>query len=160
MRQQLAIIFGFIQRTVLHIPYKDTQCGFKMFTAEAAERFFPQTQYECAYFDAELLYVAHKQRARIGELGVTWRHDNETRLPIGTKRTIELVKKLFTIPRIHRHDRVSADTLNRASADTLNRASADTLNRASADKRDRAKSDRHEHANSDSPDGAGIGCIE
>ena len=83
IRQQLAQVFGQLQHVVLGIPFMDTQCGFKMFTAKAAMRLFTKLHYECSYFDAELLYIAHKSDARIGESGIVWRHDDETRLPIG-----------------------------------------------------------------------------
>ncbi len=110
LRQQLAFLFSFIQRLVLQIPYKDTQCGFKMFTAEAVQRYFPSVEYECAYFDAELLYIAHKQHARIGEFGVRWRHDQETRLPIGMRRSLALVKKLLSVKSIHNQKAIVKET--------------------------------------------------
>jgi glycosyltransferase involved in cell wall biosynthesis len=101
IRQQLGIAFGVVQRLLLAIPFKDTQCGFKMFTAQATERYFPQVKYECAYFDAELLYIAHNAGAKIGEHPVRWKHDNETRLPIGANRTAKLLKKLWLIKSLH-----------------------------------------------------------
>lgn len=100
-RQLMGIGFGVLQRLLLAIPFKDTQCGFKMFTAQAVERYFPQVKYECAYFDAELLYVAYNANAKIGEHPVKWKHDNETRLPIGMNRTLELLKKLWMIRFLH-----------------------------------------------------------
>ncbi|HEY9717131.1 MAG TPA: dolichyl-phosphate beta-glucosyltransferase [Trichormus sp.] len=96
-RQQLAQLFGFLQWLVLRLPIRDTQCGFKLFNAQAAEKFFPLITYDCAYFDAELLYIAHHMGAKIAELPVTWSHDNETRLPIGVRRSVELFRKLFAI---------------------------------------------------------------
>lgn len=103
VRQQLAIAFGYLQRVVLQLPYLDTQCGFKLFTELAANHYFPLLTFDCAYFDAELLYIAHRSGSVIREVPVTWRHDQETRLPIGTKRTIEIVRKLFSIRAIHRN---------------------------------------------------------
>lgn len=101
-RRQLALLFGQLQYLILRLPYPDTQCGFKLFTAAAAQRYFPMVTYDCAYFDAELLYVAHKDGAKIMQLPVDWQHDNETRLPIGLKRSIELFVKMWKIPRLHR----------------------------------------------------------
>ncbi len=101
IRQQLAVLFGVIQYQILRMPYRDTQCGFKLFTADCAEFLFPMMQYECAYFDAELIYIAHQLGLRIGEVGVTWRHDNETRLPIGISRAFDLLQKLIGIRSKH-----------------------------------------------------------
>lgn len=100
-RQQLAQLFGFLQWLVLRLPFRDTQCGFKLFTATAAESYFPQVVYDCAYFDAELLYLAHKSGAKIKQVPVTWQHDGETRLPIGLRRSIDLFGKLLRIRQLH-----------------------------------------------------------
>jgi glycosyltransferase involved in cell wall biosynthesis len=67
--------FGWLQRLVLGFPYHDTQCGFKLFTKEAAEYLFPQLQYNCSYFDAELMYIAYRSDMKVKEMPVTWRHD-------------------------------------------------------------------------------------
>ena len=102
-REFVAKTFGLIQRIILNLPILDTQCGFKLFKKSAAEKLFPMTTFDCAYFDAELLYIAYHLKMHIGEIGVRWKHDGETRLPIGVKRTLEIIKKLFIIQRIHRY---------------------------------------------------------
>lgn len=93
--------FGVLQRFVLDLPFVDTQCGFKLFTEEAAEILFQKVTFNCAYFDAELLYLAYHNNMKIGEIGVRWRHDGETRLPIGLKRTYDILRKLFIIRPLH-----------------------------------------------------------
>jgi len=102
IRELAAKIFGVIQRVILRLPFIDTQCGFKLFTKESAEILFPLITFSCAYFDAELLYIAYHSKMNIGEIGVRWKHDGETRLPIGIIRILDLVKKLFMIKRLHR----------------------------------------------------------
>jgi dolichyl-phosphate beta-glucosyltransferase len=104
LRYRLAIIFRYIQKLVLGLPYWDTQCGFKLFTAKAAEDLFPRTTLDCAFFDAELLYMAHKAKYKVFEHPVSWHHDPDTRLPIGFRRSIELLKLLFVIKRTHVND--------------------------------------------------------
>lgn len=101
-REKIAKLFGLIQRTVLKLPIMDTQCGFKLFNDTDAEHLFNQIKFDCAYFDAELLYLAYKSGYKIDEVGVKWKHDEETRLPIGIKRSIDLWKKLFMIKKIHK----------------------------------------------------------
>ncbi len=100
-RHHLAIVFRFLQKGVLRLPHWDTQCGFKLFTAAAAENLFPRLTYECGFFDTELLYIAHKLNMRVLELPITWRHDPDTRMPIGLRRSVELFIKLLMISRIH-----------------------------------------------------------
>ena len=100
LREIAAKTFGVIQRIILGLPILDTQCGFKLFTKEATEKIFPLTTFNCAYFDAELLYIAYKTKMQIGEIGVRWNHDGETRLPIGLKRTADIIHKLLRIKKI------------------------------------------------------------
>ncbi len=102
VRRSFAQAFGLMQKAVLGMPFVDTQCGFKLFSADAAETVIPFVTYDCAYFDAELLFVAHKLKRKVAEVGVEWHHDQETRLPIGLKRSIDLFRKLLMIRSIHK----------------------------------------------------------
>jgi dolichyl-phosphate beta-glucosyltransferase len=101
-RERLARFFGVIQRLILGIPYRDTQCGFKLFSQKTAEKLFNQITYDCSYFDAEMIYIAHKLKIPIIEIPVKWKHDMETRMPIGIYRSIDLLIKLFKIKKIHK----------------------------------------------------------
>jgi hypothetical protein len=101
VRELAGKLFGSVQRVVTGLPFADTQCGFKLFTREAAEALFPVISFNCAYFDAELLYVALQRGMQVGEIGVRWSHDGATRLPIGIGRTVDLMKKLFLIKKRH-----------------------------------------------------------
>lgn len=96
-RETAGKLFGRIQMQILKIPFLDTQCGFKMFTQKAAEFLFQQVKYDCSYFDAELIYIAYRAGMKIKEMPVIWKHDGITRMPIGLKRTIDLIKKLFRL---------------------------------------------------------------
>lgn len=100
-RELAGKIFGVIQRKMLGLPFSDTQCGFKLFTRNTAMALFPKIRFHCATFDAELLYMAYHGGFLVGELGVSWSHDAETRLPIGAKRMIELFKQLFIMKQLH-----------------------------------------------------------
>lgn len=100
-REKIAQLFGLLQRLILSLPFKDTQCGFKLFSKNTAEKLFNQITYDCSYFDAELIYIAFKSKIPVIEVPVKWKHDMETRMPIGIKRSFDLVRKLFRIRRIH-----------------------------------------------------------
>jgi len=60
--------------------FRDTQCGFKCFTAEAAQKVFPLQRLERFSFDAELLYIAVKMGYLVKEMPVVWRDSSETKL--------------------------------------------------------------------------------
>lgn len=51
---------------------KDTQCGFKMFTREAAVQCFHNLHVERWAFDVELLYVAFRVGIPVSEVAVNW----------------------------------------------------------------------------------------
>jgi dolichyl-phosphate beta-glucosyltransferase len=59
---------------------EDTQCGFKMFTAEAAERIFPRTTLDGWAFDVEVLGLARVMQMRVVEVPIEWHHRGESQV--------------------------------------------------------------------------------
>jgi len=57
----------------------DTQCGFKFFTAPAAEKLFGRARIDGFMFDAEILILARRLGMRICEFPVQWRADPDSR---------------------------------------------------------------------------------
>lgn len=51
---------------------QDTQCGFKLFSRQAARMLFPTQHLRRWCFDVELLYLAQRQRIPIAEVPVNW----------------------------------------------------------------------------------------
>jgi len=94
--------FGVLQKIILGFPYYDTQCGYKLFTKKAAEFIFPELKYNCSYFDAEMMYVAYRAKMKVAEMPVVWRHDGVTSMPIGSSRTLDLIKKLLRLKGNHK----------------------------------------------------------
>jgi len=72
----------------------DTQCGFKAFTAEAAERIFRLTKVPGWGFDVEALAIAKKLGYPIKEIPVVWVNDPNSRVQAVTylKFLLETVK--------------------------------------------------------------------
>jgi dolichyl-phosphate beta-glucosyltransferase len=60
----------------------DTQCGFKFFQGPVARDLFSRQQIDGYMFDVEVLYLAHRSRYRIKEVGVRWRDDGDSRLDL------------------------------------------------------------------------------
>lgn len=56
----------------MNIPVRDTQCGFKMFTREAARRLHTAQTIQGFSFDLEILYLASKLGYKIAEIPVSW----------------------------------------------------------------------------------------
>jgi dolichyl-phosphate beta-glucosyltransferase len=59
-------------RNVLRIGVQDTQCGFKMYTREAARRLHTAQTLMGFSFDLEILYLASRFGYRIAEVPVAW----------------------------------------------------------------------------------------
>jgi dolichyl-phosphate beta-glucosyltransferase len=82
-REAMGRLFNVLVQGLLLPGLADTQCGFKLFTAEAAEAAFGGTRLDGFSFDVEALYVARRRGLRIAEVPVVWRNDAATRVGIG-----------------------------------------------------------------------------
>jgi dolichyl-phosphate beta-glucosyltransferase len=80
LRQFYGRIFNLSLRTILGLNFKDTQCGFKAFTRQAAQAIFPLQKIERWGFDPEVLYLARKLGFSIQEVPVLWSHREGTRI--------------------------------------------------------------------------------
>jgi glycosyltransferase involved in cell wall biosynthesis len=60
--------------------FEDTQCGFKMFHAPAAEDLFEVQTLSGIGFDIELLFVSVKRGYRVLEIPVNWYFSDESRM--------------------------------------------------------------------------------
>lgn len=94
-RQLFGRIFNAVLRVVLGLKFKDTQCGFKAVTREAAGYLFPLQRIERWGFDPELLYLAGRFRLRVREVPVEWSHREGTRIkPVrdGVRMFVEVLR--------------------------------------------------------------------
>jgi dolichyl-phosphate beta-glucosyltransferase len=72
MRRLVSAGLRWIVRNILSIGVRDTQCGFKLFTREAARHLANAQTINGFSFDLELLYLASKFGYRTKEVPVTW----------------------------------------------------------------------------------------
>lgn len=79
-RELAGIIFNKIVRTVLRLPFVDTQCGFKAFRRERCRVIFEQQTIERFGFDPELLYLARHHGLSTVEVPVRWAHSPATKV--------------------------------------------------------------------------------
>jgi dolichyl-phosphate beta-glucosyltransferase len=59
---------------------QDTQCGFKMFTAEAVQAIFPWTRIEGWAMDIEVLYIAKIRGLRVEEIPIEWHYRDRSQV--------------------------------------------------------------------------------
>jgi glycosyltransferase involved in cell wall biosynthesis len=79
----------------------DTQCGFKLFRAAAAEDLFRRQTLNGWSFDIEILYAARLRGYRILELGIPWHYRPESKV----NPFPDTLKMLADILRIRRNAR-------------------------------------------------------
>lgn len=79
-RQILGRIFNVALRLILGLNFADTQCGFKAFRRDAAQRVFSLQKIERWGFDPEILFLAKKMGLVVVEVPVVWAHSEGTRL--------------------------------------------------------------------------------
>jgi glycosyltransferase involved in cell wall biosynthesis len=72
--------FNLFLKIVLGLPFRDTQCGFKAFTRQAAEKIFPLQHIKRWGFDPEIIYIARKMKLKVVEVPVVWGHDERSTL--------------------------------------------------------------------------------
>ncbi len=79
-RQLFGRVFNGLNRIILGLQFKDTQCGFKAFTRRAALTILPLQRIERWGFDPEILFLARKFGFRVDEIAVRWGHAGGTRI--------------------------------------------------------------------------------
>jgi dolichyl-phosphate beta-glucosyltransferase len=79
-RQLFGRVFNGLNRIVLGLNFKDTQCGFKAFTRRAAQTILPLQRIERWGFEPEILFLARKFGFRVEEVAVRWGHSGGTRI--------------------------------------------------------------------------------
>jgi dolichyl-phosphate beta-glucosyltransferase len=75
---------------------KDTQCGFKLFSAEATAGIFPLQTMDGWSFDFELLHIARKQGYEIKEVAVDW-YDSDRSTLRASRAALKSLRDLFAI---------------------------------------------------------------
>jgi len=80
LREAMGRMNNLILRAIGLTDFKDTQCGFKAFTAEACDIVFPRQTIEGFGFDAELLFIASLHGLHIEEIPVRWENSPDSRV--------------------------------------------------------------------------------
>jgi dolichyl-phosphate beta-glucosyltransferase len=79
-RQFIGRVFNLLNRIILGLNFKDTQCGMKAFTRPTAHDIFPRQRIERWGFDPETLFIARKLGYKTVEIGVEWAHDDRSKI--------------------------------------------------------------------------------
>ena len=83
-REMVGRFFNLVMRAITGLPFRDTQCGFKLIEAAAARQVFPRQQLDGFGFDVEVLFIAQSLKYRCLEVAVRW--DNVEGTKVSTWR--------------------------------------------------------------------------
>lgn len=78
--------------------FEDTQCGFKCFTARAAQDIFSVQRFDGMSFDVEALFIALRRGYRVVEVPIDWYYRSESRVdpirePLRMLRDILIIRR-------------------------------------------------------------------
>jgi dolichyl-phosphate beta-glucosyltransferase len=81
-REIVGILLNRVMRVVTGLPFADTQCGFKLYTRDAARLIFPRQQLDGFTFDVENLFIARVLGIPATEVAVRWNNVEGTKVGI------------------------------------------------------------------------------
>jgi len=103
LREHMGQGFNLLMRGMVGLDMQDTQCGFKAFTAEAAEAIFKLQKLEGFSFDVEILFLAHKLGFSTAEIPVRWINEPNSKVRM-LLDPLQMFADLLRIRRLHRSD--------------------------------------------------------
>lgn len=97
-RHFMGRVFNFIVRSLIIPGIEDTQCGFKLFTAAAAQDIFPYQTINGWGFDPEVLYIANSRKLRVVEVPINWYYMTDSRVnPV--RDTVNMLREVLRVRR-------------------------------------------------------------
>lgn len=93
-RENVGRLFNLLVQALLLPGLHDTQCGFKLWSAQAAAEGFSRARLDGFSFDVEVLHLARRRGRSIAEVPVTWRNDAASRVTLlgGCAAFLDLVR--------------------------------------------------------------------
>lgn len=97
-RHLIGRIFNSMVRWTALPGLQDTQCGFKCFRGDVAERVFPLQTFPGMSFDVEVLFIARRMGYQIIEIPIPWYFDPDSRVRL-IDDSLRMAIDLLTIQR-------------------------------------------------------------
>ncbi len=94
-RKRIGRVFNILVQRLTGLPFRDTQCGFKLMRTETAIALHQQQLVKGFAADVELLMRARNQGLTIAEVPVTYIHDDDSKvkpLTAGPRMGLDLIK--------------------------------------------------------------------
>lgn len=91
-------LFNLAVRALFRLPFRDTQCGAKLFRATALRPLLPKLGNTGWLFDIELLFLLRAAGHRLVELPTTWQDVEGSRFSMGSN-LVPVLRDLFALRR-------------------------------------------------------------
>lgn len=101
-RKVIGRIFNLVVNTLTVPDVRDTQCGFKLFKSEVAQKLFSLQTLDGFAFDVELLYLAHRLGYTFKEVPVNWHSVAGSKVNVITD-SFRMFCEVLSLPLRHRH---------------------------------------------------------
>lgn len=98
LRERMGRLFNLVLHGLGLTPFADTQCGFKAFSARAAEICFKRQTLDRFTFDVEVLCIAQRHGLRIAEVPVKWINNPDSRVHV-VRDAIPTMRDILSIRR-------------------------------------------------------------
>jgi glycosyltransferase involved in cell wall biosynthesis len=82
LRESLGRCFNLFVRVATGLPFRDTQCGFKLVHRQSVLEFLPNLSVDGFAWDVELLLYARAYGTTTIEVPVTWEHKEDSRIKL------------------------------------------------------------------------------
>ena len=99
-RKHIGRMFNFLVRRLTGLPFRDTQCGFKLMSTATARTLLEHQIVGGYAFDVELLMRARGLGLRVSEVPVTYIHDHDSRvnpLTAAPRMALDLVRLAYRL---------------------------------------------------------------
>lgn len=83
-RHIIGRVFNWMVKLLVLRGIDDTQCGFKLFSARAAEMLFPLQRLDGFGFDVEVLFLARRAGFAIREVPLTWVYGRDSKVSLAS----------------------------------------------------------------------------
>ena len=87
-------VFNLFVKLIAIRKYQDTQCGFKCFSSQAADKIFPLVRTNGWAFDVEVLLLADKYGFSLSQVPIDWRHGEDSKVDLRSA-ALQMIKDIF-----------------------------------------------------------------
>ena len=87
-------VFNLFVKFVAIRKYQDTQCGFKCFSSEAADKIFPLVRTNGWAFDVEVLLLADRYGFSVSQVPIDWRHGKKSKVDLRSA-ALQMIRDIF-----------------------------------------------------------------